>query len=80
MNRRAAIEPIFGHLKAEHRLERNRLKGKPGDQVNALLCACGFNFRKLMRAFFRPNWIGLFQRFLPTLNLELLTLNPILPA
>lgn len=54
MNRRAAIEPIIGHLKADHRFERNRLKGKLGDQLNALLSACGFNFRKLMRAFFLP--------------------------
>ncbi len=57
MNRRAAIEPIFGHLKAEHRLERNRLKGKLGDQMNALFSACGWNIRKLLRAFFFPNWI-----------------------
>ena len=27
MKRRAAVEPSIGHLKTEHRLERNRLKG-----------------------------------------------------
>lgn len=50
-NRRAAIEPIFGHLKADHRMGRNYLKGTDGDKTNALLCACGFTLRKLMRAF-----------------------------
>ena len=28
MKRRAAVEPSIGHLKAEHRLERNRLEGR----------------------------------------------------
>jgi IS5 family transposase len=50
-NRRAAIEPIFGHLKADHRMARNYLKGTEGDKTNALLCACGFTLRKLLRAF-----------------------------
>lgn len=49
--RRNAIEPIIGHEKAEHRLERNRLAGELGDQMNVLLSACGFNFKKLWRAF-----------------------------
>jgi len=43
--RRAAIEPTIGHLKADHRLGRNFLKGIPGDEVNALLAACGFNLK-----------------------------------
>lgn len=75
MNRRAAIEPIIGHLKAEHRLERNRLKGKLGDQINALLSACGFNFRKLLRAFLPSFWRSLFQPFFPlsTFNFQLST-------
>jgi IS5 family transposase len=34
MKRRAAIEPTIGHLKAEHRLERNRLKGTQGNAIN----------------------------------------------
>jgi transposase, IS5 family len=57
MNRRAAIEPVIGHLKSEHRMERNRLKGRVGDQLNAVLSACGFNFRKLLRAFFCLDWL-----------------------
>jgi IS5 family transposase len=50
--RRAAIELIFGHLKSDNRWERNHLKGKDGDRMNAILSGCGFNLRKLIRAFF----------------------------
>lgn len=49
--RRAAIEPMFSHLKAENRMDRNHLKGKEGDRSNALLSGCGYNIRKLLRAF-----------------------------
>ncbi len=52
--RRSAIEPIFGHLKSDNRLERNHLKGKDGDRMNAILAGCGFNLRKLLGAFFLP--------------------------
>ncbi len=50
--RRSAIEPIFGHLKSDNRLERNYLQGSDGDRMNAILSGCGFNLRKLIRAFF----------------------------
>jgi IS5 family transposase len=49
MKRRAAIEPIIGHLKAEHRMDRNYLKGRDGDRINAVLAAVGFNFGLLLR-------------------------------
>ena len=49
MKRRAAVEPVIGHLKAEHRLGRNHLKGRHGDRANALLAAVGYNFRLLLR-------------------------------
>ncbi len=51
MKRRAAIEPTFGHLKAVHRLERNRLKGTQGNAINALLSAAAMNFQKLLGFF-----------------------------
>lgn len=54
LKRRSAIEPIFGHLKSDNRLERNLLKGKEGDHINAVLAACGFNLRKLYAVFFLP--------------------------
>ncbi len=49
--RRAAIEPIIGHLKADHRLSRNYLKGFIGDEINLLLAAAAFNLRKWMNLF-----------------------------
>ena len=53
MKRRAAVEPSIGHLKSEHRLERNRLKGVAGDALNAILSAAAMNFQKLLGAFWR---------------------------
>ena len=50
VKRRSAIEPVIGHMKNDNRMNRNRLKGKLGDKINAVLSACGFNFRKLLRA------------------------------
>lgn len=47
--RRSAIEPVIGHMKAESRMNRNRLGGRRGDRLNAILSACGFNLRKLLR-------------------------------
>jgi IS5 family transposase len=49
--RRSAIEPVIGHMKQDHRMDRNYLKGTAGDKMNAILAACGFNLRKLLRAF-----------------------------
>src|SRR3981081_112159 len=51
MKRRAAVEPVIGHLKAEHRIDRNHLKGHEGDRINAVLAAAGFNFPLLLRWF-----------------------------
>jgi hypothetical protein len=49
MKRRAAVEPVIGHLKAEHRLGRNYLNGPDGDRINAVLAAAGYNFSLLLR-------------------------------
>ena len=49
--RRSAIEPIFGHVKYDNRMDRNQLKGYEGDQINAILSGCGFNMRKLLAVF-----------------------------
>jgi len=46
--RRSAIEPLIGHMKNDGRLDRNYLQGKLGDQLNALLSACGQNMRLLL--------------------------------
>ncbi len=74
LKRRSAIEPIFGHLKSDNRLDRNLLKGEEGDHINAVLSACGFNLRKLYAVFLLPilKWLKnqimgkyffLFQKF-----------------
>lgn len=47
--RRSAVEPVIGHLKSEHRLGRNWLKGVFGDDINVILAAAGKNIRKLLR-------------------------------
>lgn len=49
---RSKIEPIIGHLKADHRLGRNYLAGILGDKMNPILAAAAFNLRKIMRSFF----------------------------
>ena len=51
MRRRAAVEPVIGHLKDDHRMDRNHLKGRDGDRANAVLAAAGHNFRLLLRWF-----------------------------
>ena len=58
MKRRAAVEPVIGHLKAEHRMDRNYLKGPDGDRINAVLAAAGYNFSLLLR------WLGRLWRAL----------------
>lgn len=49
LRRRAAIEPVIGHLKSDCRMDRNHLKGVEGDRINAILSGAGFNLRKLLR-------------------------------
>jgi transposase, IS5 family len=51
LKRRAAIEPVSGHTKHEHGLNRNYLLGKIGDRINALLSGCAWNLKKLWRYF-----------------------------
>ena len=49
LKRRQAIEPIIGHLKGDHRMDRCHLKGSHGDALHVLLCAAGYNIRWLLR-------------------------------
>ena len=67
MRRRAAVEPVIGHLKAEHRMGRNYLKGPEGDRINAVLAAAGYNFSLLLR------WLA---ELLRALILKLVRTNP----
>jgi transposase, IS5 family len=49
LRRRSAVEPVIGHLKSDHRMERNYLWHREGDAANAILAAVGYNFRRLIR-------------------------------
>ncbi len=72
LKRRSAIEPVIGHLKGDNRMDRNYLKGTEGDKMNALLAACGYNLRKLIRAFFLPIIRRLLEAFFSAKNQQLL--------
>ncbi len=48
--KRAGIEPTIGHLKSDHRLGRNFYKGLVGDDINILLAAAAYNFKRAMKA------------------------------
>ena len=56
MRRRAAVEPVNGLIKNEHRMGRNYLAGTQGDSINAILAATGYNFRLLL------TWLRLLLR------------------
>ena len=47
-SKRAAIEPIIGHLKSGHRQNKNYLKGVVSDNINILLAAAAMNFKRVM--------------------------------
>ena len=60
LKRRQAIEPLIGHTKADHRMDRCWLQGALGDALHALSCAAGYNIRWLLRAIVRLGLGGLF--------------------
>jgi len=49
LKRRAAIEPVIGHTKHDHGMDRNYLLGTIGDRINAMLSASAWNLKKLWR-------------------------------
>ena len=49
LRRRQAIEPVIGHLKSDHRMDRCHLKGEIGDRMHVVLCAAGYNIKWLLR-------------------------------
>jgi transposase, IS5 family len=51
MKRRAAVEPVIGHMKQDHRMGRNYLAHAAGDAINAVLAAAAYNFRRIL------NWL-----------------------
>ena len=57
LRRRSAVEPVIGHLTADHRMGRNFLAHTAGDAANAVLAAAGYNFRRLLK------WLALLCAF-----------------
>jgi transposase, IS5 family len=63
MKRRAAVEPVIGHIKNDHRMDRNYLAGTQGEAINVILAAAGYNFSLL------PKWLRLLLHLLLALLL-----------
>ena len=51
LRRRSAIEAVIGHCKTDGHLGQNFLKGRRGDQINAVMSAVGYNLRLIL------NWL-----------------------
>ena len=73
---RAGVEGLISHLKYDHRMLRNYLKGAAGDKINTLLAAAAYNMMKWMRMkreeflFFLFQWI--YQaKFFAQVNIQL---------
>ncbi len=49
LRRRSAIEPVIGHCKTDGHLGRNFLKGRQGDNINAVMSAVGYNLRLILK-------------------------------
>jgi IS5 family transposase len=69
LRRRAAVEPVIGHMKSDHRMGRNHLAHAAGDAINAVLAAAGYNFRRLLL------WLALLPSFLQIALRELRSSN-----
>jgi IS5 family transposase len=64
--RRAAIEPVIGHLKSNYRLSRNFYKGIKGDTINVMLAAAAMNFKRMINI-----WKKFFMAVLQNVDLLL---------
>lgn len=69
--KRASIEPVIGHLKADHRLGRNFYKGIFGDNINIMLAAAAFNFKRMMNKW-KTSFLLLFQKWIIQLKIGIL--------
>jgi len=76
--RRAAIEPVIGHLKTDYRLNRNFYKGIKGDSINVMLAAAAMNFKRMMNIW-KKHFFPLFYKciyiVLDTFNPKFFLLN-----
>ncbi len=69
LRRRSAIEAVIGHCKTDGHLDHNFLKGRDGDQINAVMSAVGYNLRlilkwlrKLLRKIIAAIWAAITPR------------------
>jgi IS5 family transposase len=76
-SQRASIEPIIGHVKKDHRMNINYYKGITGDNINILLAAAGFNFKRIMNKW-KTSICQLFESLLKTVSLKNYSQNLIL--
>jgi len=61
--RRAAIEPVIGHLKTDFRMAQNYLHGEESPQINAFLAAAGWNLKKMMGKLKKDIIFWIFETF-----------------
>jgi IS5 family transposase len=47
LKQRVKIEPIIGHLKSDHRMNRCRYKGAKGDTINVVWATLAWNTKKV---------------------------------
>src|SRR5690606_10165782 len=64
LRRRAAVEPVIGHLKSDHRMGRNFLAFSEGDANNAVLAAVGYNFSPQL--YWLKHWCAIFLDTCPS--------------
>lgn len=71
--RRAAIEPVIGHLKTDFRMGQNYLHGAVSPQINAFLAAAGWNLKKMMLQLKDEaiSWLQFLLRMLNLVNYRL---------
>lgn len=73
--KRAAIEPVIGHLKSDHRLNRNFYKGIFGDNINIMMAAAAFNFKRMMNKW-KKSFFMLLKNIINILSLQNLINKP----
>ncbi|WP_371133025.1 transposase [Lutibacter sp.] len=66
--KRAAIEPVIGHLKTDHRLGRNFYKGIVGNNINIMLAAAAYNFKRMMNKW-KLSYCQFFQKLYSLIEL-----------
>jgi transposase, IS5 family len=66
--KRAGIEPVIGHIKQDHRMNRNFYKGIVGDNINTMLAAAAFNFKRMMNKWKSSFW-QFIENILSSLNI-----------